>query len=351
MRKALIDFCTGETADPPPPAAESDELLIQTIFRALDLIPTPILIGMDPSCKVIRGNAASLSMFGPGNENLSQSADPQERPNFKVYRDGMLMPADALPMQRAGQTGLPADSQECELHFDDGRLLHIRGRAVPVLDPGGAVCGTIGVFMDITEDRQMEKRAQLLQEEVKHRARNFLAMIQSIATLTLKTKLSEIDFSNFEGRLRAIGKSINISELEVHETSNILDLVENTISESIGEDSSRVICSGPDIAISHRDLASLALALHELTTNSCKYGALSIPDGRVNVSWFMAKNDVVAVDWCERGGPRVTPPTRKGFGSRLLSQVLGTVDGLQSWITYKEQGVECRMYVHSETKR
>lgn len=347
MQEALIDFCAAKVGSIASTADISGGYqVIETIFRALDLVPTPILVGMNPASTDIRSNLAGLAVFGASNSNLSQTAAPVDRPNFQVYCNDLLVAPDDLPMQRAGLSGLPVESPECELRFDDGSVKCIRGRAVPVFGRDGSVCGTIGVFLDVTEQRETERRVALLQEEVKHRAKNTLSLVLSVARLTLKPKLEASDYDSFEARLQVIGRSVDVFMTNDGPPQTVMEVVRQTVEKQIGTGRSRVSIVGPDVSVPLQSLASLGMALHELTTNACKYGALSVATGSVDIVWkSIDELNVLAIDWVERGGPKVVPPLKRGFGSRLLDRVLGSPAGKRTEVTYNELGVECRLYV------
>lgn len=345
MQEALVDFFAYRDAgtrkhDP------RHNITLETIFRALDLVPTPILVGMNPSSTDIRSNEAGRALFGGGDRNLSQSAAAADRPDFVVYSQGQLVPPDELPMQRAALTGQPVQAPECELRFDDGTVKYIRGRAVPVFAKDGGVRGSIGVFIDVTESRESEKRHALMTDEVKHRAKNTLALVHAIASFTLKPKIDDDLFRQFEDRLQIIGQSVDVFSEPVNQSQTIRQVIVNTMKRQIGEESARVDVGGPEIPMPLARLSLLGMAIHELTTNACKYGALSVPGGSVTIRWApLEETDILELDWIERGGPKVIAPTRKGFGSRLLAQILGAPKGYRTQLKYDEQGVECRLYV------
>ncbi len=348
MQQALIDLFTAQRfhSEGGVDRQSAKDITIETIFRALDLVPTPILVGMNPASTDIRSNAAGHALFGGGDRNLSQSAAEADRPDFQVYSNGRLVPPDELPMQRAGLTGLPTDSPECELRFDNGVVKYIRGKAVPVVDRNGTIRGSIGVFIDITESRETEKQLALMTQEVKHRAKNTLALVSSIARLTLKQKLDPKDYDEFEGRLQVMARSIDVSIADNGPPQSVKEVVCETVKRQLGRDMSRVKLTGPEMLVPLQTLTSLGMALHELTTNARKYGALSVAGGSVSISWSKLDGlEVLALHWVERGGPKVVRPSRKGFGSRLLSQVLGSPAGKKTEITFNEQGLECRLHV------
>ncbi len=350
MREALLEFFAADRAfkvdNDQSNIAFPPQITIDAIFRALDLVPAPILVGMNPAATDIRSNAAGRALFGGGDRNLSLSAPETDRPDFVVYSRGKPVPPDQLPMQRAAATGQPVQSSECELRFDNGVVKYIRGKAEPVFGRDGAVRGSIGVFIDITEARENEQRHALISEEVKHRAKNTLALVQSVARLTLKPKLPRDEYEDFEDRLQVIARTVDAFTPDDGPPQTVREVICATMKGQIAPDMSRVRMTGPEILMPLRVLPPLGMAIHELTTNACKYGALSVEDGSVSINWTKLDGpEILALDWIERGGPKVVPPAKKGFGSRLLTQVLGSPAGKKPEITFNEQGVECRLYV------
>ena len=172
---------------------------MDAIFRSLDLVPTPILIGMNPKVRTFDPMPLGEHFLGKVNHNLSQSAPVLERPNFHVFSDGREVAPDDLPMQLAGRSGQAVEATECELRFDDGVVKFIRGRAVPVFARDGAVRGTIGVFLDVTSVREKEQQHLLQLEEVKHRAKNSLALVQAVASLDFSFETWTSDIPGISG--------------------------------------------------------------------------------------------------------------------------------------------------------
>lgn len=279
MQEALLNFFAADRSgtDNAGGSKAAKQITIETIFRALDLVPTPILVGMDPAATDIRSNEAGHALFGGGDRNLSQSAAEAGRPDFVVYSDGKLVPPEELPMQRAALTGQPTQAPECELRFDNGVVKYIRGRAVPVFDRNGSVRGSIGVFIDVTGLREVEKRQALMTEEVKHRAKNTIALALAVARFTIKPKLDPQDFDDFEKRLQVIARSVDVFAKLDGPFKTVDEVISATIQDQIGPEMSRVQMHGSEISLPLHGLASLGMAIHELTTNASKYGALSEP--------------------------------------------------------------------------
>lgn len=191
---------------------------------------------------------------------------------------------------------------------------------------------------------QAEAHQQVLNTELGHRLKNTLAMVQAIATQTLRNA------SNLEGaredlnaRLIALGKAHDILLVGGGEHACITNIVEGALALHADREG-RLEAQGPEFGVNPSAALSLSLILHELATNAAKYGALSRPDGRVAVVWSVSGaglDAVFALTWTEMGGPPVVPPSRKGFGSRLIERGLfgaGTVA-----LDYRPEGLACRL--------
>ena len=192
-----------------------------------------------------------------------------------------------------------------------------------------------------------EEQQQLLNRELSHRMKNTLAMVQAIATQTLRGA-SDIEAAKevLVARLLALGKAHDIlmnSEGESQGT-DICSVVENALSLHEDPERRRFELRGPLVPCGSRAALSLALMVHELATNAAKYGALSTSEGRVSLSWSIdGAPGTVRLAWREQGGPRVVAPKRVGFGSRLIERGLaGAVGGLVE-LQYPPEGVRCTL--------
>lgn len=155
---------------------------------------------------------------------------------------------------------------------------------------------------------------ELLAREVDHRARNSLAVIQSIVTMMPPTS-GDLFAKTIEGRIRAMARAHTLMSQARWDGADLQKLVNEELEPYRG--GGRVQVHGAAVAIKPTVAQNFALAIHELATNAAKYGALSTPEGRLEVSWTLA-SDQMAVDWREIGGPRSPAPTRKGFGSKVI---------------------------------
>jgi len=197
--------------------------------------------------------------------------------------------------------------------------------ARPRMAASGEFLGMIGVTVDITERDEAEKARELLVAELNHRVKNTLSIVQAIAVQTFKANSGSSDaWPAFEGRLLALARAHSLLTQTNWEDASLEELAA-LILQAHGANRVRVGLNGPSISLSPKQALSIGLALHELSTNAMKYGALSNSSGRIDVTWerIDAGEPRLRLSWRETGGPAVKPPDRAGFGSFLLQRVLG----------------------------
>jgi PAS domain S-box-containing protein len=202
------------------------------------------------------------------------------------------------------------------------RWLMARGRAS--YREGGAF-RIAGVTLDITERKAAEARQTLLLAEVDHRAKNTLASVQSVAVQTLRhTQDPAVFAETFLARIHALSRAHELLTANVWQGADLAELIRRTVGVHLANnEQGRVSLAGPAVHLGPNAAVTVNMAFHELATNASKYGALAAANGRVDVAWSLdAEGREIIVDWRETGGPIVTPPTRRGFGSRLLEQGL-----------------------------
>lgn len=196
----------------------------------------------------------------------------------------------------------------------------------PVTGPDGKPTRLVSAGRDITEAHEAEQRVQLVMEELNHRMKNTLTVVQAIAAQTLRGNVSMADASHALGaRLRALAAATDALVTTDWKQAPLGSLVENVARlHDVAAD--RFSIAGPEVMLGPRAVMALGLVLHELGTNAVKYGALSGPSGHIDVNWKLAAGTDSSLglhmQWNERGGPPVTPPTRKGFGSQLIERSL-----------------------------
>ena len=213
----------------------------------------------------------------------------------------------------------------------------------PKLEADGSTVGVIGNAVDMTHKRNNEKQMHLVMRELTHRSKNLLAVIQAMARQTAARTADKEQFvSSFSARLQAIAASHDLLVSHSWYGAGIDELVRAHLAQTIDPTSSQIVMDGEQLQVSADTAQNLGLALHELTTNAAKYGALSVPTGQVLVSW-RRDDGKVSLRWKETGGPRVTEPEGKGFGQVMLERLVGpSLDG-SVVLNFEEDGVFCEI--------
>ncbi len=223
----------------------------------------------------------------------------------------------------------------------------IRGHAT--YDADGTPAAMAGISLDITARKLSERRQMLLLDELNHRVKNTLATVQSIAIQTQRGAKTPAAFTeDLAARIAALARAHDLLTHTSWEGAMLADVVDRTreILDDAAEDSQRIEAKGPAVRLGPNAAVTLNMAFHELATNAVKYGALSTEQGRVGVEWKLDFNEgggVLDIVWREYGGPAVQPPTRRGFGSRLIERgVANELDG-KVRLQFDEDGVRCHM--------
>jgi two-component sensor histidine kinase len=214
----------------------------------------------------------------------------------------------------------------------------------PLWDVDGRVAGIFLVVAETTSevvakrDRDAATEQQLLlNEELAHRIKNTLSVVQALAQQTLNKVEDQEAVASFGKRLTALAAAHDVLTRDQWSTAGLGDVAKGALA-TFGED--RFLLSGPEVIIGPRATLSLSLMLHELATNAAKYGALTATAGRVTVSWAVTSDgnkDILRLRWAERGGPPASEPTRKGFGSRLIRMGLTGSGGVT--LSYGPEGL------------
>ena len=314
---------------------------LRTIMEA---VPAVIWIARDPECRVITGNPASYEFLRlPPENNPSLSAPEDERPrNFQVLVDGRVVPPEQLPVQRAAR-GEDVRNFEEETRFEDGTSRFLFGNATPLRDAAGNPCGAVAAFVDITDRKNAEAQRDLLVAELNHRVKNTLATVISIAQQSF-SRNPNVDEArrSFDARIRALAQTHSrLAEANWSGVSFEAMLLDE-LAPYFREDGSNVRVSGPSVAFGAKGALTLGMALHELTTNAAKHGALSTKSGSVEVAWQVDPADRrLRIRWTETGGPTVRPPERSGFGRLLLERALASDLGGEVQLDFAASGLRC----------
>lgn len=262
----------------------------------------------------------------------------------------LFQPAEAdvlVPAKRSViETGEP-DRLEVHVSINDvDRYYDLK--LEPTRTSDGKATGLIGTAVDITDRRKNEKQMRLVMRELTHRSKNLLAVVQAMARQTASRSDDLESFvASFSARLQAMAASHDLLVSHSWYGAEIEELVRAHLAQTVDPTSSQVRLAGAQLRVTADAAQNLGLALHELTTNAAKYGALSVDDGYVDVRWSR-EGEEVALIWQEFDGPRVAEPQRKGFGRMLLERSVGASLNGSVTLTFEPEGLKCIIRFPSE---
>jgi PAS domain S-box-containing protein len=244
------------------------------------------------------------------------------------------------------QTGLERMAKDCRVHQLEFRVLHpdgqIRwcvGSAAATIDKDGQVSRVSGVTFDITDRKEAEERQTLLAREVDHRAKNALALVQSILRLTRAKSLPDY-MAAVEGRIKALSCAHTVLSQSRWHGADLRGLIDEELAPYRAGNAEKIKTSGPEVLLQPASAQTLALALHELVTNAAKYGALSSISGHLQLNWQLT-DGMLVLDWNETGGPATKPPKDSGFGTRIiLASVERQLRG-RTTFDWRPEGLRC----------
>ena len=241
------------------------------------------------------------------------------------HPDGTPYPKEQSALRKAASTGVHSHVKDEIFFRADGSSFPVEYWVRPIVREGeiqGAAC----TFIDATERKQAEARQQLLNREMAHRMKNMLAMVQAIVGQSLRNAATPRDaMHSINQRLVALGHAHTALTRTRWGNASIMEVIEGAVSVH-RTDGARIRIEGVRMDLGAKAALSITLALHELCTNAAKYGALSNDTGSVAIEWVVTGGAADArfrLSWQERGGPAVVPPSRKGFGSRLIADSVG----------------------------
>lgn len=213
------------------------------------------------------------------------------------------------------------------------------------IDVEGKVGGVLVVCNDVTSEHLAKEALNLINDELKHRVKNTLAVLGAVATQTFRDPSSSAALEKYQARLATFGRAHDLMTAANWAEAPLDDVIRTALAPYRTGDG-RFTISGPSLIVRSRQALALSLAIHELATNAIKYGALSNASGHVSISWTCEDrhgNAMFVFTWQETGGPAVSEPTHAGFGSRLISRVLTDDFGGSFETHYPPSGLVCRL--------
>lgn len=302
-----------------------------------------------PDHPIIFANAAFLKLTGYSQEEILA----------KTFSFVLANDTTDQEREQIEATFADADGPDIEIRCQrkDGKAFWASLLATHVLDENGDLMQHFASIWDLSRHRRERNRLQFLLDELNHRTQNMLATVQAIAGQTLRGKADIEALDLYEGRLLALSDAYAPLGREGWDRLNIGDVIKRIL-QPFGLDDRRAYrfsLVGDDVGVGPKAALALAMIFHELLTNAVKYGALSTnAGGHVAVAWSIEGSpgdEQVRLSWQERGGPSVTPPTRKGFGSRLV--LFGPAQDLggEVTLTFDPAGVVCEIVIPGRNRQ
>lgn len=278
--------------------------------------------------------------------NALYGLDRDARPSVSDFRaryapgEQERLEALGAEARARGETQLQA---EINILWPDGapKWLFLQAHAAPPLEHGGP--RVIGVVMDITQRKLSEERLATVAQELQHRVKNSLAVVQTLASQSFRAGRSrEEALESFSQRLAALAQTTDAMTRNDWLDADLHEIVQRVTKPYRDAGSDPFVLEGPHVPVASTTAIAIGMALHELCTNAVKYGALSISTGQVLLSWTSVE-DAIEITWRETGGPPVKAPTGGGFGTRLLRRGLFTEPGSKVDLEFAEAGLQCRI--------
>ena len=301
--EARVEARTAELAAVNERLRESEE----RYRRVVDLIGEGIWIHADDRILFANGRAAQMLGYPAASALIGSSPSALIAPDSRAR----------VATQNEQLTDAPQSSIEVTLMRADGETLTADMQAVPFVE--GHRKAVMTAVRDVSERRLNEELRLLLAREVDHRARNALAVAQSLVKLTRAPTMAAYAEA-VEGRIRALARAHSLLSQNSWQGGDLAQILDDAL--SVFSKPGQVQRSGPPVTLLPNAVQPVSLVIHELATNAFKHGALQAEQGRVQIGWRTAPDGALAIDWVEAGGPAVQPPVSAGFGSTLLNEVI-----------------------------
>jgi len=307
------------------------------------------------------GTAADIAQFGAHqydavNDRVYRSSQIRQILGAEAGEEGDLEtafayvhPEDREQVRRRKREILAAENQyqlTYRIRRPDGEVRWVMDRGQVERDPAGKTLRVIGVLVDITDLKAAEQRQRLLFDELNHRVKNTLAIVQSLALQTLRSSPDPQEFGRaFGERLQSLSRAHDLLAQTAWQGAPLGKLVELVL-EPFNLQHRRIEIAGPAVDLPANVTITLALMLNELATNAAKYGALSVSAGKVAIAWTIkpaSERLAVELVWREQDGPPAASPQRRGFGSRLLAAGAQQIKG-ELAMDFAASGLVCRLH-------
>jgi PAS domain S-box-containing protein len=296
----------------------------------------------DRNGRLLRYNRRAAELWG----RSPKLGDPNQLfcGSYRMFRpDGSPLPHHECPMVDTLRTGISVRQQEVHIERPDG----LRGVALvdieAVRDRDGNIIGAINCFQDITERKAAAEREKILARELDHRAKNLLMLVQAAVRLTRADTITDFKEA-VEGRLQALSNAHSLLAQSRWAGVDLHRLVMEELTPYRATGTSRMDISGPTLVLEPKSAQSIAMVAHELMTNAVKYGALSVPSGRLRIEWSRGDTEIM-IRWSEENGPPVKAPGHQGVGTRLVGSIVQSELRGRLRFDWKSDGVACEIVI------
>ncbi len=317
----------------------------------LETVPAAVWFTYDPEARQVIRNRYAAELMGLSPEEHGTFGAPDLVIDTVAMKDGRAVPREDRPLTRA-MRGEHTDHEEFAYYLPDGTERILLSSARPIHDAAGrTVVGAVQISLDISERKRAEEQRQLLTKELDHRVKNNLAIVQALAQQTLRNSTSLGEATTVLGaRLAALSRAQEVLTRNSWAEGDLREVIDASV--LVQAPHARIEIAGPIVKLSPRQVMAVTLAMHELTTNAVKYGALGESGGRVRIDWEIVDEGarhVLRLSWLESGGPSVAgEPQKKGFGSRLLEQVAAGEGGTAE-MRFTDRGLRCTLVLPVQT--
>ena len=304
-----------------------DQQVLQASKDRLQLALNAAVLGWwqyDPLRGMVLGDTRYKEIFDftadetPTLEEFIKRVHPDDLERVLADREAALNPADPKPY-----------AHEYRICRRDGEVRWVDSHGLAYFEGTGRerrAVSFIGTIGDITQRKKSAERERLLMREINHRAKNMLSLVHAIARQTASREPADF-IGRFTERIQALAANQNLLIRNEWHGVDVDDLVRAQLAHFADLVGSRIAAHGPKLRLNPGAAQAIGLAIHELATNAGKYGALSVDGGHVNVYWKI-DGDTLTMSWTERGGPPMSPPERRGFGTVVMEEMVEhSVDG------------------------
>lgn len=306
---------------------DSEERHRLVFEQARDMIFTADLDQIITACNPATASALDMPIDGLTGRSIAEFVSPED-----FERTGAML---RQKLADGGSTGY-----DVEVVAPSGKRMNWEVNSTLSRDRDGRPTGLHAIARDVTERRAFDERQALLINELNHRVKNTLALVQALALQSIRADRDPIaGVADFQLRLAALSSAHDLLTVEQWEGATLGELV-NAATNPLRLADSRISGAGPDVQVRPKAAVSIIMALHELTTNALKYGALASEAGRVEIGWSVSDGRL-HLNWREQGGPAVAHPEHRGFGIRMIERALATDLAGKATIDFAPDGLVC----------